>query len=79
MTAEQTKRVIEEIQTLIGIFITAICQPTIGLQQDSGPQIAIAIPPVTGAGRRAAGAENALIESIKLLAFVMALQCYDLL
>ena len=55
--------VVEERQALLLLSVPAVCQPTVRLQQDGGPQVLILIPPVRGARRRAARAQDALVEA----------------
>ncbi len=73
MAAIETERVLEIVETLAGRLIAAVDQPAIGLQQNGRTQITVAIPPVAGTGRGAAGAENALIKTVQLQAILMAL------
>mmetsp|Transcript_45657 Transcript_45657/g.102900 ORF Transcript_45657/g.102900 Transcript_45657/m.102900 type:complete len:207 (-) Transcript_45657:234-854(-) len=60
--------VVEERQALLLLSVPAVCQPTVRLQQDGGPQVLILIPPVRGARRRAARAQDALVEAVQLCA-----------
>src|SRR3546814_11958563 len=50
------------------LLVAAVGDPAVGLQQDGRAEEAVGIPPVAGAGGRAAGAEDALIEAVELLA-----------
>lgn len=55
-------------------FVAAVHEPPIGLEEDSRAKVVLVpSPPVGGARGRAARAENALIETIKLLAILLAL------
>src|SRR4051794_13944035 len=36
----------------------------VGLEKGGGPQVLVRVPPVRGAGRRAAGAEDTLVEAV---------------
>src|SRR3546814_21019991 len=55
-------------RSLAGHLVAAVGDPAVGLQQDGRAEEAVGIPPVAGAGGRAAGAEDALIEAVELLA-----------
>ncbi len=68
MTSVQTHTVIQHCLPLLLMFVSAIGQPAVGLEKDGWAEIFLAIPPVGGAGSRAAGAENAFVEAVKLLA-----------
>jgi len=46
-------------------LVTRIDHPTVHLHQHRGTQITVAVPPVAGAAGRAAGAENALVQTIQ--------------
>ena len=56
-----------------GLLVTGIGQPTVGLEEDGGSKVLLAVPPVRGAGGRAAGTQNALVETIQLLTLLGAL------
>src|SRR3546814_19899809 len=56
------------VEALAGHLVAAVGDPAVGLQQDGRAEEAVGIPPVAGAGGRAAGAEDALIEAVELLA-----------
>src|SRR5210317_1112145 len=59
VAAIQTKRILELVEALAGRLVTAVDEPTVCGQQRSRPEIAIAVPPVARATRRAAGTEYA--------------------
>ena len=71
MAAIKLEGIFERIQALPGMFVATIDDPAIGLQQDRGSQVAIAVPPVTRATGRAAGAEYAFVKAIELCAFLL--------
>ena len=50
------------------VLIPAVCQPAVGLQQHGGTEVFFAVPPVGWAGRGAAGAQDALVQPVELLA-----------
>src|SRR5262249_21151060 len=73
MTAVEPERVLEEIEPFAGGLIARIRDPALCLQQRRRAHIALGIPPVARTRGRAAGAEDAFIESVELLALLMAL------
>src|SRR3954462_8842105 len=74
VATEQTVRIFEVIQTLAGRLITAIGDKPISLQQTRGTHELVRIPPEARARRRAARAQNALVQTIQLVAFFRRLQ-----
>ena len=64
----KSERIFEMIETITGRFIARVNQPTIGLQQCRGSEIAVAIPPIARARRRTARAENTFVKTIELFA-----------
>ena len=70
MAAIKPERVLEIIEAVACRLIPAVVHPAVGLQQDRRTKIPVRIPPVAGAGRRAAGAKDALVEAIQLLAIL---------
>src|SRR6185437_1170316 len=69
VAAIEPERIFQRIEPVARMLVAAIGEPTIGLQQDRGAEIAIAVPPVARAARRAAEAENAFPEPVELGAF----------
>ena len=51
-----------------GLLVTRISQPAVRLQQDGGTQVLLAVPPVRRAGGRAAGAQDAFVQTVELTA-----------
>src|SRR6185437_5729777 len=68
MAAIEAERVLEQIEPLAGILVAAVGDPAIGLQQDSRPEIPVAVPPIARTGGRAAEAQDALPQPVELLA-----------
>src|SRR6516225_2340158 len=78
VAAIQSKRVFEIIEPRPGRFIAAVDDPAARLQQRGGPEIAIAVPPIAGAAAAAAGAQDALVETVELGAIFLALAPFGL-
>lgn len=49
------------------MLVSRIGQPAIGLKEDGGTEVFLAVPPVRGAGGGAAGAEDAFVEAVEFL------------
>ena len=58
---------------LKGALVARIGQPAVRLKKDSWAKVLLGVPPVGGARGRAAGAKNALVETVKLLAVGLGL------
>lgn len=65
--------VVQRGLALGGSLVTRVGQPAVGLEQDGGTEVLLAIPPVRGARGRAAGAEDTFVETVQLLAVLGAL------
>src|ERR1700688_4616691 len=69
VAAIETERILEPVEALAGVLIPAVDQPPMRLQQDRWAEIAILVPPVAWARRRAAKAKNAFPRAVELCAF----------
>jgi len=67
VAAVQAHRVVEGVLALGSPLVAGIDQPPVRLEQDGGAEVLLRVPPVRGARRRAARAENALVETVELL------------
>ena len=59
VAAIKPERVLELVESFAGGLVARIDDPAVRSEQRGGTEIAIAVPPVTRAGRRTAGAEDA--------------------
>lgn len=66
MASVQAHAVVEHGLALLLLLITRVGQPTVALEQQSWAEVLLLVPPVAGAGCRAAGAQDALVQTIKL-------------
>ena len=73
MASVQAHAVVERILPLLSLLVSRVGDPSIRLQQDGWAEVLLTVPPVRRAGSRAASAENALVESVELLAVFLAL------
>lgn len=74
MATVEGEGVLKGLATLRSELISAVNHPAVSLHQDGRSEVLIRVPPVRGARCRAAGAKNALIETIQLLAVLNRLQ-----
>jgi len=58
--------VLKFLHPLLGFLITRVDHPAVGLHEDGGAEIFVAVPPIRRAGGRAAGAEDALVHPVQL-------------
>lgn len=79
MAAVDAHAVVQGGLALLGLLVARVGQPAVRLQQDGRAQVLLAVPPVRRAGCRAAGAENALVEAVQLLAIFGALAVLEAL
>src|SRR5690606_19569073 len=70
----QLERVLEVVQARTGVLVARVHDPAVGLQQDRRAQVALAAPPVARAAGRAAGAREALVQAVQLLAVLRRLR-----
>lgn len=73
MASVQAHAVVEGVLALVGLFVTGVGDPAVRLHQHGGAEVLLAVPPVGWAGGRAAGAEDALVEAVKLAALLLRL------
>src|ERR1700688_4593377 len=73
VAAIETERILEPVEALAGMLIPTVDQPPMRLQQDRWAEIAILIPPVARARRRAAEAKNAFPRAVEFCAFLWRL------
>lgn len=74
MTPIDTEWITQVVQTRLGRLIARVDDPTVGLHEHGWAEILVAIPPVRGTRCRAASAQNALVQAVKLCAIVDRLQ-----
>src|SRR5581483_9943725 len=74
VAAVQPERVFERVEALAGLFVAAVGEPAIGLQQDRRSEIALAVPPIARARGRAAEAQDAFPQPVEPGALLLGLQ-----
>ena len=67
-------RILEVVQALGGGLIAAVGDETVGLQQTGRADELVGVPPEAGAAGRAAGAQDALVQAVELVALLGRLQ-----
>src|SRR5690606_37233116 len=75
--AEQRERVVQLAQALVTGRIAAVRQEAVALQQRRRAEELLRVPPERRAARGAAGAQDALVQAVELLALFRALQTLD--
>src|SRR3954466_4995959 len=73
VAAVEPERVFEIVEAFAGGLVAGILDPARGLQQRRGAEETLAVPPIARAGGRAAGAQDALIESVEFFAVLVTL------
>ena len=68
VTPIQTHTIIQRILPLRRLLVPAVRNPPVRLQQHGGAQVFLRVPPVARARGAAAGAEDALVQPVQLLA-----------
>src|SRR5215467_3437720 len=66
VAAIKPKGVLKMIEALSGRLVARIHDPAIGLQQGGGTQEPLLVPPIGWARGRAAGTEDALVQTVEL-------------
>ena len=74
MAAVHRHAVVERRLALHLLLVTGIRQPSVGLEEDGWAEILLRVPPVRWAGCGTAGAQNALVETVELLALLNRLK-----
>src|SRR5690606_25454524 len=74
VAAVQLEGIFEVVQAGAGVLVARVDDPAVGLQQDRRAQVTLAVPPVARAAGRAAGAQDALVQAVQLLAVLGGLQ-----
>src|SRR3954453_16069517 len=74
VAAVEPGRVLEALESVLRRLVPPVGQEAVGLEQDGGAEEAVAVPPVGRARRRAAEAEDALVEAVELATLLGALQ-----
>lgn len=73
MATVEGHRVVEGVLTESGLLVTRVGNPAVRLEEDGGTEILLRVPPVRRARCAAAGAENALVKTVKLAAVGLGL------
>jgi len=74
VTAVQFEGVVQFRQALGGAAVPTVLNPTKGLHQNGRTEILVRVPPITGTGGRAAGAEDAFVHAIEFGSILARLQ-----
>src|SRR5207302_203513 len=74
VAAEQAVRILEVVEALGARLVAGVREEPIGLQQPGRADELVGVPPERRARGRAAGAQDALVEAVELLALLRRLQ-----
>lgn len=74
MAAVHGHAVVERRLALHLLLVTGVRQPSVGLEEDGWAEVLLRVPPVRWAGCGAAGTQDALIETVELLALLNRLK-----
>ena len=74
VAAIEPERILELVEPLAGGLVARVDDPAIGRSSAAGPEVAVAVPPVARAGRRAARAQDARRRPVDLLLVFLRLQ-----
>ena len=66
MAAVEAHAVVEGLLALGGALVAAVGEPAVRLQQDGWAEVLVRVPPVRRARRRAARAQDALVQAVEL-------------
>lgn len=64
----------KHLKTLVGVLITGVNHPSVSLHQHCWSKVILRVPPIAGAGRLAAGAEDTFVETVEQFSFFNRLQ-----
>ena len=73
MASIQAHAVVKGILALSSPLVTRVGDPAVRLHEYSRSEVLLAVPPVGWARRAAACAQDALVETVKLLALILGL------
>ena len=77
VTTEDTKGIVQFGETILRCGIPAVSKKAVGLEQTRGADKFVRIPPERGATGGTTSAENALIQTIKVLTLFGRLKAFD--
>ena len=76
MAPVESHVVVEVLSPLGRLLVSGVGEPAVGLEEDGGAEVLLRVPPVRGARGRAAGAEDALVETVEARAFFYRLTVF---
>src|SRR5690606_36789916 len=78
VAAERARRILDVVQASAGGLVPPVCLDTVRLQQAGRALDLVGVRSERRAGRRAAGAQNALVQAVELFAGLGRLQAFVL-
>lgn len=79
MATVHTHAVVQSGLALGLALVTRVGQPSVRLEENGGSEVLLAVPPVRGTRGRAAGTQDAFVETVQLLPVVGALAVLEAL
>lgn len=79
MAPVQAHAVVQRLLALGLVLVARVGEPAVGLEKHGGAEVFFAVPPVRGAGGGAAGAKDAFVEPVELLAVCGRLAVFEAL
>ena len=79
MASVQTHAIVQHLLPFGLVLVARVGEPAVGLEEDGGAEVFFAVPPVGGARGGAAGAEDAFVEAVELLAVRGGLAVFEAL
>jgi hypothetical protein len=74
MAPVEPERVFDDVEPFARRFVAAVNKPAPSLEKRGGTQETIAVPPMAGAARGEAEAEDAFVEAVELAALLRGLE-----
>jgi len=66
VTPVHRERISQLVQSVAGVLVSAVDDPAVSLHENGWPKVSVSVPPVGGTRGGAAGAQDALVEAVKL-------------
>lgn len=79
MASVQAHAVVKGVLAFGLLLVTRVGDPAVRLKENGGSKVLLLVPPVGRARCRAAGAENAFVETVELLAVLLSLTVFTTL
>lgn len=78
MASVELEGIVQLCQSLVSGSIAGVLDPAVGLHEDGRTEVLVRVPPVTGAGGGAAGAQDALVHAVQFGPVLSSLEVFGL-